>query len=297
MAVADLLPFSTNAALAANLREYADLLEQQGADRFRVVAYHHAADVVEHLDVPAAEIFASGGRKALIALSGIGTSIAAGLAETIITGRWSQLERLRGSLEPEELLQTIPGIGPELASRLCEQLHVENLAALEIAAYNGSLARTKGFGPRRIQMVRSILSERLGRPRLRQLSQKQPRPPVSVVLDVDHAYREQASMGRLKTIAPKRFNPKGRAWLPVMHTRRGPWQLTALFSNSRRANELGRVGDWVVIYYHTDTSLEGQCTIVTERRGPCAGMRVVRGREDECMLSAKLVPNQAEPVS
>lgn len=283
MARADPLVSLENAALAASLREFADLLEQQEADRFRVSAYRRAAEVIERQERPIGELFRSGGRKALDILPAIGPAIAAALAELIVTGHWSQLERLRGSLEPERLLQTIPGIGPKLAIRLCEQLHVESLGALEIAAHDGSLDKVSGFGPRRVQMVRSSLSDRLGRPRLRQLRQSQPSPPVSLLLEVDEAYCREAGAGRLRTIAPKRFNPAGQAWLPVMHVRHGPWHLTAMFSNTRRAHELGRIGDWVVIYYHTDQSLEGQCTVVTERRGPLKGKRVVRGREEECL--------------
>ena len=47
-------------------------------------------------------------------------------------------------------------------------------------------------------------------------------------------------VGTLTTIAPRRFNPEGKSWLPVMHTRRGAWHFTALFSNTARAHELGR---------------------------------------------------------
>ncbi|MGZ3265337.1 MAG: hypothetical protein ACXWI4_06565, partial [Croceibacterium sp.] len=54
-------------------------------------------------------------------------------------------------------------------------------------------------------------------------------------------------------------------------------------SNTRQAHELGRVRDWVVIYFQTDGLPEGQCTVVTERRGELAGQRVVRGREAECL--------------
>src|SRR5271157_6374078 len=109
------------------------------------------------------------------------------------TGHWSQLERIRGALEPENLFQTIPGIGEELATRLHEQLHIETLEALEQAAHDGRLEVLEGFGPRRAQMIRTALAERLGRPRLRQLRQTQQRPPVSLVLDVDREYRERAS--------------------------------------------------------------------------------------------------------
>jgi hypothetical protein len=80
----------------------------------------------------------------------------------------------------------------------------------------------------------------------------------------------------------------------VLHAARGPWQLTALFSNTGRAHALGRVGDWVVIHYQTDALPEGQCTIVTESRGPLAGRRVVRGREAEC--EAAMTPAPAAPT-
>lgn len=83
-----------------------------------------------------------------------------------------------------------------------------------------------------------------------------------------------------RTIAPRRFNPDKKAWLPILHTERGPWSFTALFSNTARAHQLGTTDDWVVIYFERD-GREGQCTVVTERPGPRAGRRVVRGREDE----------------
>jgi len=120
-------PVPETAILAANLREYAGLLAQQDADGFRVSAYRRAADVIERLNQPISKFLKAGGREALVALPSIGRGIASALAEMIASGRWSQLERVRGSLEPEKLFQTVPGIGPELAKRLCEQLHIETL--------------------------------------------------------------------------------------------------------------------------------------------------------------------------
>ncbi|HYA72954.1 MAG TPA: helix-hairpin-helix domain-containing protein, partial [Roseiarcus sp.] len=124
---ADLQP---NAVLAGKLREYADLLRQQGAEGFRVAAYERAAGVIEGLERPLDALFAEQGRDGLTALPGIGRSIAAGLAEMLTTGRWAQLERLRGALEPEKLFLTIPGLGPELARRIFDALHVNSLEAL-----------------------------------------------------------------------------------------------------------------------------------------------------------------------
>ncbi|HEX6865060.1 MAG TPA: DNA-binding protein, partial [Thermoanaerobaculia bacterium] len=77
-----------------------------------------------------------------------------------------------------------------------------------------------------------------------------------------------------------------KAWLPVLHTERGSegsrWRFTALFSNTARAHDLGKTHDWVVIYVYDGHHREEQHTVVTETRGPLAGLRVVRGREAEC---------------
>ena len=278
---------SENAARAAKRRERADVWAQQGADGFRVAAWRRGAAIVEGLDRPVRDILATQGRQGLIILPGIGYGIAAALAEMVTTGHWTQLDRLRGTGEPGRLFRTIPGIGPELGRHLCDALDTESLEALEIAAHDGSLEKIEGIGPRRAQMIRAILAERLGRPRLQQLRATQPRPPVDVLLDVDREYRDKARAGELLAIAPRRFNPEGKAWLPILHTSRGGWDFTALYSNTGLAHELNRIGDWVVIYYHADTQPEGQCTVVTETRGRLIGTRVVRGREAECEALAQ----------
>jgi hypothetical protein len=106
-------------------------------------------------------------------------------------------------------------------------------------------------------------------------------PSVERLLQIDDDYRRQAASGKLRRIAPRRFNPSGESWLPILHVDADGWFFTALFSNSARAHEAGKTRDWVVIYYERD-GREGQATVVTETRGPLAGRRVVRGREQEC---------------
>ena len=107
-------------------------------------------------------------------------------------------------------------------------------------------------------------------------------PAVEVLLDVDREYREKARAGVLPRIAPRRFNPDREAWLPVLHSRFGPWHFTELFSNTELAHQLHRTYDWVVIFFADEEGEEGQVTVVTERRGKLSGQRVVRGREPEC---------------
>jgi putative hydrolase len=277
------MPDAVNDTIAGKLREMADVLEQQQADGFRITAYRRAAAAVESLKTSIGDIAHADGLRGLMGLPAIGRGIALAIMEMLSTGRWSQLERLRGSLQPEQLFQTLPGIGPELAVRIHGELHIDTLEALELAAHDGRLAGVPGLGHRRVAGIRAALTERLGRQRIRALLQAQA-APVSLLLDVDRQYREQAEAGILRLIAPKRFNPTGEAWLPVLHTARGRWRFTALFSNTRKAHELGKTKEWVVIYAHVDTEPESQATVVTERRGPLSGRRVVRGREEECVL-------------
>ena len=129
-------------------------------------------------------------------------------------------------------------------------------------------------------MVRAELAQMLAR--VRQHSERIEGPGVDILLDVDREYREKAASGKLHCIAPKRFNPKNEPWLPILHTERGPWHFSALFSNTALAHRLGRTRDWVVISFNHDHYAEGQHTVVTETRGPLCGERVVRGREREC---------------
>ncbi len=273
---------STNQWIAEKLDEIAALLEVQHEDGFRIAAYRRAARSIQGLDRPIDGIARNEGIKGLMALPTIGRGIAAAIVEMVTTGRWVQLERLTGSLDPESLFQTIPGIGPALAHRIHDTLHAETLAELEQAAHDGRLAEVPGVGLRRAAAVRGVLADRLGQRHLREAAPGKT-PPVDVLLDVDREYLTKAAADQLRKIAPKRFNPSGEAWLPVLHARRGEWLFTVLFSNTQRAHDLGRTRDWVVIYFHTDNAPESQCTVVTETHGALAGRRVVRGREGDCI--------------
>lgn len=281
-----------NQAVAEQLRDMARLLREQQANPFRIRAYERAAATLESMAEPVAARHAEGGRAALEDLPDIGRGLAAAIEEILRRGSFAQLDRLRGQTDPETLFEGIPGIGPRLAAVIHDELHVDTLEQLESAAHDGRLEKVPGFGPRRVAAVRAVLAERLGRrmPRPGRAPPGVPeggarkvasRPPVTALLDADREYRERAAQDGLPRIAPRRFNPEQKAWLPVLHTERDGWHMTLLFSNTARAHELHRTHDWVVIYYDDGDHHEGQCTVVTEIYGGHAGQRVVRGRERE----------------
>lgn len=274
--------YPQNLRIAERLNEAAALLEQQAANPFRVRAYRRAAETIAALEGDVEALVADGGTAALEALPNVGPGIATAIREMVTTGRWTQLDRMRGEADPEALFASVPGMGAELARRLHDELHVDSLEALEAAAWDGRVAALPGIGPRRLEALRQGLATRLGRVASRALQHDDVRPPVSLLLDVDQRYRAAAARDALPTIAPRRFNPTHEAWLPVMHVTRRGWHFTALHSNTARAHELGRTRDWVVLYYYDHDHRERQCTIVTETSGPLSGRRVVRGREAEC---------------
>jgi hypothetical protein len=269
-----------NAPIAARLEEVARILDGQGANPYRSRAYRHAALTLRSLDTPVSELLASGGLAGLEALPGIGESLARSIRALVLTGRLPMLERLRGSGDPVALLATVPGIGRRTAERLHHDLGIDSLEELETAAHQGRLGALLGMGEKRLAGVRDSLAQRLGRVRRAGAEPKQP-PGVAELLDVDREYLEAVRAGRLRTIAPRRFNPGRQSWLPVLHTSRGRRHYTALFSNTPRAHRMGATRDWVVLYWDGPLG-EGQATVVTSRRGALEGRRVVPGREAEC---------------
>jgi hypothetical protein len=189
------------------------------------------------------------------------------------------LYRLRGESDPAKLLASVPGIGPVFADRLLQDLGIETLEELEAAAHDGRLEEVLGFGRKRLAAVRDSLAQRL--PRVRPPAAPRNAPPsAGEILDVDREYREKAATGALPKIAPRRFNTGSVAWLPILRTKRGGRQYTALFSNTALAHRLARTNDWVVIYWN-DGRGERQCTVVTASRGTPHERRVVRGRAGE----------------
>lgn len=273
---------TSNASVAAKLDEVAQLLEDQDANSFRVAAYKRAAATIRELDRPLDEIVQQEGLAGLDKLPGVGETIARLIHQIVTTRRLPMLDRLRGESDPITLLRTVPGIGKVTAERAHDELGIDTLEELEVAAYDGRLARVLRLGEKRIAGIRDSLASRLGS--IRRSARASPpyeQPPVSEILDVDREYRRKSDHRLLPMIAPRRFNPQHQKWLPILHTRRGERQYTAVFSNTPRAHQLNKTSDWVVIYYDGH-GRERQCTVITAMYGPLAGRRIVRGREEEC---------------
>ncbi|MBI4229008.1 MAG: DNA-binding protein [Deltaproteobacteria bacterium] len=283
----------SNEHIAEVLDRISDLLEVQGGSTFRVRAYRKAARTVRETTDPLAIIAEREGIEGLEKLPNIGKSISSVILEFVHNGRVVLLERLEGQVSPEDLFTTVPGVGEVLASKIHRELKIDTLEELELAAHDRRLENLGGFGERRVRGIRNALAamlSRSGRRRARRLrwlethnkDNEVNQPSVGLLLKIDEQYRSRAEAGELKTITPRRFNSERRAWLPVLHIDEDGWSFTAMYSNSARAHELGKTRDWVIIFYERNGD-EDQCTVVSERGGILKGLRVIRGRESDCL--------------
>jgi len=164
-------------------------------------------------------------------------------------------------------LKGIPGVGERLAGLIEEYVNSGRVELLE--------SLRKEVKPEDLGKVNASKKDHPP------ASESAPLVSVPLILGIDSEYREKAAAGKLKRIAPKLLNPGKKAWLPILAASRKGWKFTVMFSNTATAHNLGKTGDWVVVYYESGRR-ENQCTVVTEARGPLKGKRVIRGREAEC---------------
>ncbi len=165
-----------NAELARIFGELAQLtkLEDGSPQSFRVRAYEKAEQALRDLTAPAAGM----SEAELVAVDGIGKSIAAKLREYVDTGTIAKLAELRETYPPAFVeLTRIPGLGPKTLALLRSELGVENLGDLRAAVDQQRLRDVKGLGAKTEENVARAI-ERLG------LHGKERRTPVGVAMRV-----------------------------------------------------------------------------------------------------------------
>jgi DNA polymerase (family 10) len=204
-----------NVDIARRLEDVVRLLKEQGANPYRVRAYHRAATTRRWLGRPVTEMLQQEGVEGLRKLPGLGESLTRTIHDLVVTGRLPRLDRLRGEMDPVSRFASVPGIGTVLAEHRHCELGIVTLEELAAAAHEGCLAEIAGVGEQKLAGVIDSLATRLERVRAPVRRPATVAPAVEERLDVDREYREQAAVGKRRRIAPRRFNPSGEVWLPV----------------------------------------------------------------------------------
>lgn len=153
-----------NAAIADQLRMYANLIEINGENSFRVSAFRRAADTVASLDVPVEKLVREG---KLTIVPVIGPGIAAALTELVESGHFGALDDVLGDVTATLLtMLDIPGVGTKTVARFYHELGITDIVQLETCARLGELRKLKGFGAKqetRILEGIAFLNQRSGR--------------------------------------------------------------------------------------------------------------------------------------
>jgi DNA polymerase (family X) len=141
----------SNAEVAERLQMIGDLLEIEGADRHRVLAYRRGASRVRVTPANVVEMALAG---RAVELPDIGATLQAKIVELSTTGDISALAKLREST-PEGVarLARIEGIGPKRARAIWEALGVDDAEKLRLAAAEGRLELVPGLGPKTRQAI------------------------------------------------------------------------------------------------------------------------------------------------
>jgi DNA polymerase (family 10) len=144
-----------NVEIAHLLNQYADLLEIQGADLFRIRAYRNAARTIESLSQSVAQLLAEGKDLQKLKLPGIGKGMTEHIEEIVKTGTLGALKELRKKLPAtlDELLE-VEGLGPKRTKLFYEKLGISSIGELEKALDSGKVEQLPGFGKKTVEKIR-----------------------------------------------------------------------------------------------------------------------------------------------
>jgi len=114
---------------------------------FKPYAYEKAAASLEGLKDDVADVYRSGGRKALEEIPGIGKAMSDHIEEYLKAGKVKFLEEFKKGLpvQMDELMR-VEGLGPKKIKILYQKLGIKNLKDLEKAVKKHQIAPLFGFG-------------------------------------------------------------------------------------------------------------------------------------------------------
>jgi DNA polymerase (family 10) len=148
----------TNAQIAAAFDELADLYELDGAVQYRTIAYRTAAKSVREASVSIAQLALEG--RAAKEVGGIGKTLEEKIVALAETGDIPRAKTLRDKF-PTGLISVmhLPGFGPKRARRLYDELGVDSLDALRIAAEQQQIRGLRGFGAKVEETLLRVLAD------------------------------------------------------------------------------------------------------------------------------------------
>ena len=147
-----------NAEVVEQLELLADMLELEGTETFRVLAYRRAAQRIGETGGSIAQLALDGKAKEL---QGIGKTIEEKIVQIVETGEIEALTKRKARIPADVVaFMGLPGLGPKTARRIWLELDVTTLEGLRDAAEHQRLRTLTGLGPKVEENVLKALKER-----------------------------------------------------------------------------------------------------------------------------------------
>lgn len=148
-----------NQKIAEVFQEIGDILEIQGENRFRIIAYQRAALIISELGRDLKDIYTKDPRE-LENIAGIGKDLAAKIVELITTGKCKFHSDLLKHF-PHGLLEMlhVRGVGPKKVKLFWSELNIDSVEKLRKAAMKGALRELPGMGEKSEAEILKALGE------------------------------------------------------------------------------------------------------------------------------------------
>ena len=226
-----------NPDIAERFDLLADLLELEGAESFRVLAYRRAAQRIRETPGSIVELALEGKAKDL---AGIGKTIEGKIVEIVEQGQIAALAK-RLERTPPEVIQfmRLPGLGPKTAARIWRELGITTLAELKEAAQAQKLRTLSGLGARiEERVVKAIADQRPQEPKRPLLGTALP-----ALLAVVSALRDHPGVDLVSEAGSARRRRETVRDVDIIATATDPGALTEYFTKLTWVSEVVAKGN------------------------------------------------------
>jgi DNA polymerase (family X) len=227
-----------NAEVADRFDLLADLLELEGAESFRILAYRRAATRMRETSASIAQLALDGRAKEL---QGIGKTIEEKIVQIVETGDIEALAKRR-DLVPGDVVafMRLPGLGPKTAARIWQELGVTTLAGLKEAAEQERLRTLAGLGPRSEEKILQALAFKAENP---DEGRKLLGDGLPAVLAAVAELREHPAAVAVSEAGSVRRRKESFRDLDIIATATEPAELTAFFTQLPWVADVAAHGD------------------------------------------------------
>jgi DNA polymerase (family 10) len=214
-----------NAEVAEQFELLADLLELEGAESFRVIAYRRASARMRDTSGSIAQLALDGKAKEL---QGIGKTIEEKIVQIVEEGEIEALTKRKGLIPPEVVLfMRLPGLGPKTAARIWKELGITTLDELRAAAENEQLRSLAGLGAKSEEKILKALAFKAENPDEGRRLLGEGLPAVQAVVSV---LREHPAAIAVSEAGSVRRRKETFRDLDIIATATDPGELTTYFT-------------------------------------------------------------------